>query len=84
MESLLTNFGVEELVLLPNMPDNEFGAMIRDDLLEGVALPDRLNDDLLERLVNEFFLDFVVFKVVLKAEGKCEGACCAADGTLDG
>ena len=47
-----------------------------EDLLEGVALPATLNDDLLERLVNEFFLDFVVFNVVLKADDRCDGVCC--------
>lgn len=69
---------------LANMLDNEFGAMINEDLLEGVALLAKLKDDLLERLVNEFFLDFVVFRVVLKADGKCEEACCDAEGTFDG
>lgn len=55
----------------PKNPDNEFGATTTDDLLDGVLL-EMLNEDRLDLLVKEFFLDFIVFNVALSVEVKLE------------
>lgn len=70
---------MEEPVAKLKEPFIEVGAIMMEDLLEGV--PDKLKDDLLERPTKELFLVFVVFKVVFKAEVKCE---VVADGVAIG